>query len=132
MQSACTGPKAIIMCKKYRSIISRITDLVWNNSKKLSARSDKYSACVNSAATLSHKQMRVKRVCCRRMIQRKREEDMVRWSVPEDEHEWWCINVYMHMTLDYGVFFSVGIREMKANFILLIYFEGRIGSEGRE
>ena len=56
----------------------------WSNSRKLSGRSDRCSVCANNADMLFLKQMNRKHVCCRLMIRRGREEDMVRWRVRGD------------------------------------------------
>jgi phospholipid-transporting ATPase len=42
----------------------------WNSSKKLSARSDKYSVCASSAGMRLVRRTRVRRACCRHMTRR--------------------------------------------------------------
>ena len=85
--------------------------LEWSNSKKRSGRSGKCSACANNVATRSHKQMRVKRVCCKRTILQRREGDMVRWLARGDELLDSC-NVYYRLWV--MAFWYRSGREMKA------------------
>ena len=51
---------------------------VWSNSRRPSARSDKFNACANSVDMPFHKVTRDKRGCFRHMILHNREDDMVR------------------------------------------------------
>lgn len=56
----------------------------WSNSRKLSAKSGRSSACGNSAATHSRRPTNRRRGCCRHTIPRGNEAGMVKWHLRDD------------------------------------------------
>jgi hypothetical protein len=55
----------------------------WNSFRRRLGRLDRCSACGSRGGMRLVRRMRVRRVCCRRMIRRLREEDMESWRVVE-------------------------------------------------
>jgi hypothetical protein len=73
-------PRYVFSCQKDLANTDR-SNLAWNNSKKPSEKSAKYSACANNAATPSHKPMNLRRESSRLMTRQEKEAGMVRWPV---------------------------------------------------
>jgi hypothetical protein len=73
-------PRYVFSCQKDLADTDS-TNIAWSNSKKPSAKSAKYSACANNAATPSHKPMNLRQESSRLMTRQEKEAGMVRWPV---------------------------------------------------
>ena len=72
----CVDPPSSDSC---RCMLTKPTG--WNNSKKLSGRCGKYSACGSSAVMLFRRRMSRRHECCKRMIPRGNVGGMAKWQV---------------------------------------------------
>jgi phospholipid-transporting ATPase len=81
---------------------------VWNNSRKPSARSDRSSACANSAAMPFRRPTSRKPGCCKRMIPRGREADMEKWRAVDDSIAKIVKGLLFFFRHDFGVLFMIG------------------------
>lgn len=79
----------------YALCLILLTILEWNNSKKPSAKSDKFNECENNGDMHSHKQMSRRHVYCKPTIRRENVADMVKWQVRGQEVDNGCMNPWV-------------------------------------